>query len=264
MAVTVVVNERTIIHRNSDGQALGVPDVCKTPQSHEPVPYANLALSKDLDGAAPTVFADGCSIAKQSSWIARSTGDEPGTEGGVISGCNRGKASWLTYSPDVMIEGEYVPRALDLTALNHGSPANSFGWWIQNLSVLGATQIICVAICSCQAMSLKMWCFKKFMSSGGREFLNKQGVLSFWTPQLAQVKQGYGAQRLVTVYEPRFPGIYPEVSFRQLPSGRWQVVHSDQNTTGHPPLPIPAGEWIPNTKAPRRRGGEGPNEAANA
>jgi hypothetical protein len=88
MPVTVSVNGRTVIHRGSEGMALGSPDVCKTPKSGSPVPYVNLAVSADLENGAVTVFVDGHRVAKASSYLARSTGDEPGTEGGIISGCN--------------------------------------------------------------------------------------------------------------------------------------------------------------------------------
>jgi hypothetical protein len=236
MGVTVSVNGRTVIHRGSEGMALGSPDVCKTPKSGEPVPYVNLAVSADLEAGAISVFVDGYRVAKASSYLARSTGDEPGTDGGVISGCNLGKASWITFSFDVLVEGEPVPRALDLTVQNHGSPANTppIEYW-QRLVTENAFAIVCAALCTCHALRQKMECFKPTMASRGR------------------ARPVWGGPETV-VWDSFFPGLYIEPSFGPVgpldkPTGEWDVIPSKAKSRWKDakgkPLPVPAGEWIP-------------------
>ena len=237
MPVTVSVNSRTVIHRGSEGMALGSPDVCKTPKSGSPVPYMNLAVSADLENGAVTVFVDGHRVAKTSSFIGRSSGDEPGTEGGIVSGCNLGKASWITYSCDVLIEGEPVPRALDLTVQNHGSPANTppIEWW-QNLFSENAFAIVCATLCTCHALRMKMACFKLTLASPSR-------AKPFW-----------GGPE-TTVWDSRFfPGLYIEPSFGPVgpkgkPTGEWEVIPSKAKSrwtdAKGKPLTLPAGEPIP-------------------
>jgi len=90
MPVTVNVNGRSLVHKASDGYARAtLPDVCNTPTPGGPVPvaYPNLAFSADLAGGTTSVLVDGGhSAANKGSRFAVSTGDEPGTLGGVISG----------------------------------------------------------------------------------------------------------------------------------------------------------------------------------
>jgi uncharacterized Zn-binding protein involved in type VI secretion len=47
-----------------------------------------------------------------------STGDEPGSAGGVISGKIKGKAEFVLYSFDVKIEGKNACRMGDLMTHN--------------------------------------------------------------------------------------------------------------------------------------------------
>ncbi len=124
MPRTVSVNDRTVVHKASEGFATGFPDVCKTPPSHTPIPYGNVAISRDAAATCTTVFCDGHAVMNKASYLATSYSDEPGTDGGIISGCNQGKATFVTYSPDVLFEGQPVPRHMDVLMGNHGSPGN--------------------------------------------------------------------------------------------------------------------------------------------
>jgi hypothetical protein len=54
-----------------------------------------------------------------------STGDEPGSAGGVLSGTNLGKAQFVNYSFDVIVEGRNVPRLADLMIQNELATANT-------------------------------------------------------------------------------------------------------------------------------------------
>jgi len=124
MVPTVIVNKLTVVHKKSDGKSIGSPDPCLTPSPPVPVVYVNVAFSKDLAQESKTVFADGEGIATKNSIFSTSTGDEPGTAGGVVSGVNKGKAIFVNFSMDVFADGQNVTRLTD-PMLNNGNTANT-------------------------------------------------------------------------------------------------------------------------------------------
>jgi len=132
MVATVKVNQLTVVHRTSQGQAVsGPPDVCLTPAPGGPVsvPYVNVAFSRHLTKGTKTVRCDGNPIAVADSEFATSTGDEAGTAGdSVVSGVIKGKAKFVNYSFDVLAEGKPVcrlsdPMMMNSNASNTGAPA---------------------------------------------------------------------------------------------------------------------------------------------
>jgi len=157
MIPTVQANRLTVVHKRSDGVAMSAPpDVCKTPTSAGPVPipYVNVALAKDLIKGSRTVSADGQPIALKDSEFATSTGDEPGTAGGVASGVNKGKAKFANYSMDVKIEGRNVCRLSDPMLLNGNAPNTANAAEVQgNISVIGdeLARLLCKMFCWCDA-----------------------------------------------------------------------------------------------------------------
>ena len=110
----------------SEGKVVGFPDVCMTPSPGGPVPipYPNLAQSKDLENGSKRGLINGAPVALKDSYLGASTGDEAGTMGGgVASGKTKGRAHPVNYSFDVMIEGKPVVRNLDPFTLNdHNTP----------------------------------------------------------------------------------------------------------------------------------------------
>lgn len=127
MPATVCVNGLTVVHKTSDGMVCFSPDVCLTPSPGGPVPipYPNIAMSKDTDKGSKTVKMDGNSIMLEGSVFSKSTGDEGGSAGGVVSGVTKGKARFINYSFDVKIEGKCVPRLGDSMIGNIGSAPNT-------------------------------------------------------------------------------------------------------------------------------------------
>ena len=121
MAVTVSVNNLSVVHAASSGTTIAFPDVCKTPSPGGPIPipYPNIARSADSDKAAKKVSADGNPLCVKDSCFKTSTGDEAGTAGGgVASSKTKGKAEFVNFSFDVKAEGKNVPRAFDLMLHN--------------------------------------------------------------------------------------------------------------------------------------------------
>jgi hypothetical protein len=121
MPATVNVNKRTVVHAASSGMAIGFPDVCQTPAPPAPpipIPYPNIAMSSDTSDGSSTVKCDGEKVMVQGSSFSRSSGDEAGVVGGLMSGCNMGKAEFILYSFDVKFDGKNVCRMADLMLLN--------------------------------------------------------------------------------------------------------------------------------------------------
>ncbi len=128
MPASVNVNTRTVVHKSSNGIATAFPDVCKTPTPGGPVPipYPNIAMSKDTAQGSKTVSMDGNPIMLKGSNFSTSTGDEAGTAGGgVASNTTKGKAEFVNYSFDVKVEGKNVPRLGDMMLQNKMSSPNT-------------------------------------------------------------------------------------------------------------------------------------------
>jgi len=134
------------------------------------VPYVNVAFSKDLTNATKTVFVDGEGIALRDSFFSTSTGDEPGTAGGVVSGVIKGKATFVNYSMDVFAEGKNVCRLSD-PMLNNGNAPNTPPAPETQGNQLPADleQKLCKIFC---------WCNKK--GNKGSDFVRKIPVGPNW------------------------------------------------------------------------------------
>jgi len=117
MGQTTFVNARGIVHKGSNGISIVFPDVCKTPAppspSPIPIPYPNIGKSSDTTGGPTTVKTDGQMPMVKGATYMRSSGDEAGTLGGIISSVNMGVCEFLMYSFDVKFEGNNVCRLGD-------------------------------------------------------------------------------------------------------------------------------------------------------
>ena len=128
MPATVNVNFRTVVHAASNGVATAFPDVCKTPAPPAPpipIPYPNVAMSADTAQGSSDVKCDGNPIMLQGSSFSKSTGDEAGVAGGVVSGQIKAKAEFVNFSFDVVVEGKPVPRLADMMVQNKGGAPNT-------------------------------------------------------------------------------------------------------------------------------------------
>ncbi len=129
MSATIIINNLTVVHKSSGGTTVAAPDVCKTPTPGGPVPlpYGNTALSRHTASGTKQVRVDRQPAMLKSSNFSTSTGDEPGTLGGIVSGKTRGKATPRSYSLDVKFEGQPVVRFTDLMVQNSGAAPNAAG-----------------------------------------------------------------------------------------------------------------------------------------
>src|SRR5438067_1702128 len=124
--MTVFANGRSILHKgHGQTQMAMVPDVCKTPSPGGPVPipYPNMSPDSNLTDGAATVTIGGNPVGNIGSKLSRSSGDEAGTAGGIVSSKNMGAFGWAVGSIDVQAEGKGVVRLLD-SILTNGNTYN--------------------------------------------------------------------------------------------------------------------------------------------
>ena len=169
MSSTVVVNGLSVCHKGSKGVTIAtLPDVCKTPTPGGPIPlpYTNIAFSKDLAKGSTSVKADGESIAIRGSEFSMSIGDDPGTAGGVISGVNKSKATWLLFSPNVKVQKKNACRLTDKMLMNKGNTI-SIGGELQPPKIPPVTGMdqtvkdLCEAACKCKKAKRKQNCMSR-------------------------------------------------------------------------------------------------------
>ncbi|BCH25437.1 DUF4150 domain-containing protein [Mesorhizobium sp. L-8-3] len=131
MPTHITVNGLGLTHKSSTGFSKAtIPDVCKTPTPGGPVPmpYPNFALSGTLTNGTTTVFAKGGKmIAIKGSQYSTSTGDEPGTVGGVKSNTFKQATDWITYSFDVKMDGKNACRDTDKKFHNNKNTVDLMG-----------------------------------------------------------------------------------------------------------------------------------------
>lgn len=116
MAQTTFVNSKGVAHKGSGGQSIVFPDVCKTPAPPAPpvpIPYPNIGMSSDASGGPTSVKTDGEMPMVKGATYSKSSGDEAGTIGGVMSNVNRNECEFMMYSFDVKFEGNNVCRMGD-------------------------------------------------------------------------------------------------------------------------------------------------------
>ncbi len=114
------------ISTKAGGICFAFPDVCLVPQPSGPpvpTPFPNIALCQQAEGAVSEIRVEGAPVLVETSVIPSSTGDEPGTAGGVVSGTFRGCVSYRTASAKVYAKGKRVVMLGAVTAHN-GTNAN--------------------------------------------------------------------------------------------------------------------------------------------
>jgi hypothetical protein len=110
------------------GQCVAFPDVCKTPTpgGRVPIPYPNIAMLPQGKGGtfSSKVKIDNQKTGTVKSEIMMSTGDEPGTVGGVVSNRFKGPAKFKMGSSKVKVEGAKIVHLTSMIGQNGVSSAN--------------------------------------------------------------------------------------------------------------------------------------------
>ena len=154
MRETVAVNGLTLCHKNSDGYVRStLPDVCRSPT--QPIPYTNTAYARTLADGTTTVFSNGGAMnGILGSRFATSIGDEPGVGGGIVSGVNMKEATFISFSPNVFMQGRPATRLTDKMLLNHGNTVSVGGYYTGPLPPTTLLEELCQIACACQAAGM--------------------------------------------------------------------------------------------------------------
>lgn len=120
MTSTVFANGVGFCHKKSGGLSPVFPDICKTPSPGGPIPlpYPNIGKSSDVSGGSKTVKIQKSQTMLKGSKFKKSTGDEAGSAGGVVSGKTKGTCEFVLYSFDIKCEGKNVCRNGDMMTHN--------------------------------------------------------------------------------------------------------------------------------------------------
>jgi len=130
---TVKINGdlNAVVHKGQAWMSIAtMPDVCKTPTPGGPVPlpYPNMSQSSMLADGTTTVKVDGGNMAAiKGSKFSMSTGDEPGTVGGIKSNTFKQASTWLLYSFDVKLDGKNACRFTDKKFQNNENTVDAAG-----------------------------------------------------------------------------------------------------------------------------------------
>jgi hypothetical protein len=104
-----------------------IPDVCKTPIIVPvPIPYPNITMST---AHIPSVFNVMFGTGLAENLMTEGTismGDEPGVEGGVVSGIFMGPDTYISGSFKVIVGTAFATRLTSLVGMN-GMPFNTIG-----------------------------------------------------------------------------------------------------------------------------------------
>ncbi len=114
------------IATKAGGTCFAFPDVCLVPGPGGPpvpTPFPNTGQCRDAEGTVGAVIVENKEVLVESSKIPMSSGDEPGTAGGVISGVFKGPVTFKSASGKIYAKGK---RVVMLTAMagHNGDNAN--------------------------------------------------------------------------------------------------------------------------------------------
>ena len=120
-----------LVHKGGSWMSIAtVPDVCKTPTPGGPVPmpYPNMSQASTLADGTTTVKVDGGNMAAvKGSKFSMSSGDEPGTVGGIKSNTFKQASTWILYSFDVKLDGSNACRFSDKKFQNNENTIDAMG-----------------------------------------------------------------------------------------------------------------------------------------
>ena len=109
------------------GQCFAFPDTCKTPAppapAPVPIPYPNMGMCAQASGTSSKVLICKKETITTQSEIPRTSGDEAGVAGGLVSSTNMDKVAFKKGSSKVEVEGNPVVLFLATTGQN-GANAN--------------------------------------------------------------------------------------------------------------------------------------------
>lgn len=111
----------------ANGQAFGIPDVCKVPApgppGFVPTPFPNFGMIRDATSTADTVLIENKDVVVENSSLPSSKGDQAGSMGGMISQLAGNKVTFKKGSSKVFAKGKAVVH-LTIPTSHNGMNAN--------------------------------------------------------------------------------------------------------------------------------------------
>lgn len=100
------------------GTDIAGSDVCKTPPDAHPVSYTNIAKGNEAIPNIPNIIWVGGPVHNMNTIIPVTHDDEPGSEGGIVSGTVAAKSQHLTGANKLIIMGAPVTRVTSINLTN--------------------------------------------------------------------------------------------------------------------------------------------------
>lgn len=113
--------------KSAGGFCFAFPDICFVPGDPPiPLPFPNWGFLKDAVACIETVLIEGKPIVVESSQLPSTTGDEWGSQGGVLSGTVADRVDFLQYSSKVFVQGKALVYLGCKTAQNNYNMLGKF------------------------------------------------------------------------------------------------------------------------------------------
>lgn len=196
MANEVYANSREVSCKAGGNKVIAAfPDVCLSPPSPPagpvPIPYPVSSTSSDATDGSTTVKITGKEVMlKDKSYYKKCTGDEAATKSlgqGIVNHALSGKVYFVSWSMDVMVEGENVVRHLDMTTSNHASPMPN-----EALTIPGIENLSPSVLRDCEATYDKYKLRKHGASKSCTDTMGKSGLQSHHPAQNACFESSRG------------------------------------------------------------------------
>jgi len=113
------INGKRVLHKGAKGIA-STTDVCITP-ALVPLAFTNQAKTEDLVNCDDLFTINGNPVATFNSYFQKTSGDEEGTLGGVLSGTTAGKAIFKTHAQGFTVNGVPVVCEGDMVISNNNN-----------------------------------------------------------------------------------------------------------------------------------------------
>ncbi|MFB8831835.1 DUF4150 domain-containing protein [Azotobacter sp. CWF10] len=107
------------------GKCLAFPDNCKTPPTGAPVPYLNQAEARMSRPGCYHVLVQGMPAHNMSTITFITTGDSPGTMGGVVSQTVMAQSRYVAGAFTVLLKGIPATRLTSSTLQNNNNVPGS-------------------------------------------------------------------------------------------------------------------------------------------
>jgi len=236
----------SLLASNNDGKGLcrsTTPDVCKVPPG-VPVPFVNTARTQDAITFSTKVFITGDNALRKRDLLRTSKGDEPGSQGGVRSGVNRGKAQYTEVAhSNVFFDGKLAAHHQAELDMNMADP-NCKGKQVEanqtakeSASVTDQDVDLWIRLCLGDTRLCDF--FKKhkddvatlypIMVEEGKQLLTVEGPPMTWKERMILVEQlyqketqfalrklmynGWGSRAMELFGTPKFPDRYSHPAF---------------------------------------------------